>query len=405
VLNHIQRYSTFSDRSQFERDSNPLWRLLEQFQNGGKKVLDLTESNPTRCRFCYPKSFAKSLIKKENLTYEPNAKGDLKAREEIVKYYRTIGVKLDPEQIILTSGTSEAYQFLFFLLLNPGDSLWVPAPGYPLMEPLARLNGITIDYFPLEYDGVQWKIDLNGLEERIRSRRGVVTVIHPHNPTGSYINRPDQARLIDLAKRHGLPVIADEVFFDYQYPDLRPLPRSFASQNQTLIFTLNGLSKMVALPQMKLSWIVATGPRKAVKEAILRLEQIADTYLSVNTPVQNGAGSFLKHRMDIQSQIRSRIMTNRTYLIDEVKERLPQGNVLNCEGGWVAILRLPRIMNDDEWATLLLREEGVLVYPGHLFDFPIESCLILSLLLPEPLFRRAVKKVLNRISYSLSIMP
>jgi alanine-synthesizing transaminase len=394
----------FSRRSQFERQPNPLSKLLERQRKQGKKVIDLTESNPTRCHFTYPSSWLKSLSKKENLFYEPDPKGSLDAREAIAKYYRQLGVALDPEQIFLTSSSSEAYHFLFSLLLNPGDHLLLPAPGYPLIDPLGRLNDIAVDSFDLEYAGMHWKIDFDSLARGVHERTGAILLVHPNNPTGSYVDREDQRRLNALAKREHLPIISDEVFFDYLYSNSSATPKSFSARRETLTFTLNGLSKMLSLPQMKLSWIVVTGPKREVKEAIRRLEIIADTYLSVNTPVQNGLGLFLEGRRAIQSQVMKRVLQNRFFLSESFKEKLPAGEIFNSEGGWYATIRLPRIMTDEKWAMTFLKKEGVLVYPGHFFDFPMESSLIVSLLPPEPLFKEGIEKIVNRISYSLSII-
>jgi hypothetical protein len=330
--------------------------------------------------------------------------GRLEAREAIVKYYLQLGVALDPEQIILTSSTSEAYHFLFSLLLNPGDHILIPAPGYPLIDSLGRLNDIAIDSFSLDYTGTQWKIDFESLEKGIHNRTKAMIIVHPNNPTGSYVDGGDRRRLIALAKKYELSIISDEVFFDYRYSGHSSGPKSFAENRESLTFTLNGLSKMSALPQMKLSWIVVTGPKRESQEAVRRLEVISDTYLSVNTPVQNGLALFLEGRRAIQSQVMKRILQNLSFLRKKLKARLPEGELLKSEGGWYAAIRLPRIMTDEEWAITFLKKEGVLVYPGHFFEFPMESLLILSLLPPEPLFQEGIEKILKRAFYSLSII-
>ena len=394
----------FSGRSHFKQMPNPLFMLLMSRQNEGKEVIDLTDSNPTQCRFTYPSSWIKALSKNANLIYEPNPNGNLNARIRVVKYYRELGADVKPGQVFFASGTSEAYHFLFSLLMNPGDHLLVPAPGYPLMESLGILNDIAIDSYHQEFDGMRWKIDFDSLQTLIGPRTGAIMLVHPNNPTGSYIDRKDQVRLVSLAKKNRLPIIADEVFYDYLYPDMQILPRSFSTRNQTLVFTLNGLSKMACLPQLKLSWILITGPQSLVREAARRLEMIADAYLSVNTPVQNAIGLYLDGRFKIQSQVLHRILKNRAYLAKALKERLPEGDILNSEGGWYVTIRLPSVMSDEQWAILLLKKEGVLVYPGHFFDFPTESCLVLSLLPPEPLFREGIEKIISRVSYSLSII-
>jgi hypothetical protein len=390
----------FSKRFEPYARPNRLSRLLSRLKEEGKPVIDLTESNPTRCRFHYPSGLLHAFSTRKNLIYKPDPRGSSGAREAILAYYRRIGVFLKPEQIFLTASSSEAYHFLFRLLADHNDHILMPSPGYPLMEHLARLNDIQVDFFKLEYEGEAWKIDFDSLEKGIHSRTRAIVIIHPNNPTGSYAGVEEQNRLISLAKKHHLPIISDEVFFDYAYPGADILPRSFSFNSKSLTFTLSGLSKMACLPQMKASWLVITGPVNQVRESMRRLELIADAYLSVNTPVQNALPGILKKRNFIQRQVMERVLKNRRCLIRRL-EKLKSCRLLKGEGGWYAVIRLPRIMSDEAWALRFLEKEGVLVYPGHFFDFQIESCLVLSLLPPEPLFIRGVSKIVQRISKEL----
>ena len=394
----------FSDRSLFDRQQNPLWMALDRLLKKGNKIIDLTESNPTRCHFSYPSLWLKSLSGRKNLYYNPDPRGSISARRAIVRYYRGLGISLTPDQLFLASGTSEVYHYLFNLILNRGDRLLVSSPGYPLLEHLAKINDVGIERFEYAYDGVRWRIDSDSLLRGIRRRPAAILVVNPNNPTGTYLDRDERLQLISMAGAAGLPIIADEVFFDYRYRGRAPEARSFASNRKSLTFTLNGLSKSVALPQLKLSWLVVTGPAGKVKEAARRLEFIADAYLSVNTPVQNGLGVILRERSKIQSQVIKRAVLNRNFLLRELDRRLPEGELLQSEGGWYAILRLPRIMTDDEWALTLLKREKVLAYPGHFFDLPVEAALVVSLIPPEPIFQKGVEKMIRLANYFFSII-
>ncbi|MHB8481611.1 MAG: pyridoxal phosphate-dependent aminotransferase [Nitrospiria bacterium] len=391
----------FSDRSNFNQKQNRLSQVLGQLKKSGRNIIDLTGSNPTLCQFDYPPDLLKIFLNPLNFKYDPSPGGGLQARKAVVENYHLQGVKLDPAQVFLTASTSEAYLYLFRLLFNVEDHLLIPRPGYPLIEFLSRLNDIRTDSFDLCYEDLEWKIDFDSLARGIHSETRGILMVHPNNPTGSYANAEDQNRLISMAKKYCLPVIADEVFFDYVYPRDGVPPRSFSENSKSLTFTLNGLSKMAGLPQMKLAWIVINGPKGEVREARRRLEVISDTYLSVNTPIQNALKDILNNKGFIQSQVMPRILSNRQFLIRQLKE-VPGCICLNAEGGWYAVLKLPQIRRDDEWAVRLLEKEGVLVYPGHFFDFTWEACLILSLLPPEPLFKTGVERLVKRIAGDLT---
>ncbi|MBI1821124.1 MAG: pyridoxal phosphate-dependent aminotransferase [Nitrospirae bacterium] len=369
-------------------------------QGAGARIIDLTESNPIRCQFTYPPDLLRIFLDPLNLKYDPNPRGSLEARKAVLNYYHLKGVKLDPTQVFLTASTSEAYHYLFRLLFDSGDHLLVPRPSYPLIGYLSQLNDIDVDFFDLSYESLHWKIDFDSLSGAIHSRTRGILIVHPNNPTGSYADSEDRNRLISMAKKHRLPIIADEVFFDYLYPGGQALPKSFSANARSLTFTLNGLSKVAGLPQMKLAWIVITGPKGEVQRAVDRLEVIADTYLSINTPVQNGLKKIFENRLLIQSQVMHRILSNRRFLIRQLK-KIPGCVCFNAEGGWYAVLKLPQIRTDDEWAVRMLQKEGVLVHPGHFYDFTREACLILSLLPPEPLFNAGINRFVDRIEKDL----
>ncbi|MBI1884061.1 MAG: pyridoxal phosphate-dependent aminotransferase [Chlamydiae bacterium] len=303
--------------------------------------------------------------------------------------------KLNPDQIFLTSSTSEAYSFLFRLLTNPGDNVLIPCPSYPLFDFLGNLNDIELKPYKLAYENA-WHIDFDSLSEAVTSKTRAILMVNPNNPTGSYIKEREIKKLVEFAKQNDLALISDEVFFDYDFEN-RTERMSFAQSSEVLTFTLNGLSKMAALPQMKLAWIVINGPESLVQEACQRLEVITDTYLSVNTPIQVALPEIFKHTKTIQIQIKKRLKTNLKTLQNTL-QNFPTCECLKVEGGWYAILKIPKILTDEAWVLSLLEKESILIHPGHFYHFDQEGYLVLSLLPQTEIFTPAIEKILSYIS-------
>ncbi len=358
----------FSKRTQWDQQLNDLHEVLDVLRSSGTDVLDGTESNPTKCGFEYPSHWTAALADSHVLKYEPQAMGLPAARDAVGAF-----CAFDPSRVMLTASTSESYSFLFRLLLDPSDHVLVPSPSYPLFQFLLELNDAAFDYYPLKYDQT-WEIDFEALEAQITPRTKAVVLVNPNNPTGSYLKRAELERLNALCRKHDLVIISDEVFMDYPLIDGEHV--SLKDNREVLTFVLGGLSKALAMPQMKLGWILTSGPTDAVKEALLRLEIIADTYLSVNTPVQHAALTWLSEAKGIQSQVLARVRRNWEALRSSGLE------VLCAEGGWYAVIRMTG-KSEEEMVLELLRTHHLLVHPGFFFDFLEQGYLVVSLL-PKP---------------------
>ncbi|MGH9508542.1 MAG: pyridoxal phosphate-dependent aminotransferase [Terriglobales bacterium] len=389
----------FASRTNWSLTPNPLAAALEKRRAAGKEILDLTESNPTRCGFDYDQpAILRALAQPAALRYEPEPRGLPLAREAVADYYRNLaarsgeGVTLpSAEQILLTASTSEAYSFVLRLLCEPGDEVLVPAPSYPLLEYLAALQDVKLVHYPLLYDH-GWQMDLAALETALTARSRAVVVVHPNNPTGSFVTPVESEALTRLCAQHNLALIADEVFLDFAHDGIvRP---SFVHGDGALIFALSGLSKLCGLPQLKVGWIAASGPPALVRQALGRLEVIADTYLSVNTPAQLALPEILAHRHRFQGQMMSRISRNRREL-DQQLDSFPECRGLEAQGGWYAVIRIPALRSDEQFCLHLLREQGVLVHPGHFFDFPGEGHVVTSLIPPSPDYAAGIRRVLK----------
>ena len=392
----------FSERTNWRLAQNRLTRALEQVRANGAKILDLTASNPTRVGLEYDSSAILTALSSEQaLDYDPQAKGLLAARRAVAEYYRdrsagsrdvASNVSTDVERIILTTSTSEGYSYVFRLLCNTGDELLVPKPSYPLFDFLADLQDVKLVPYPLIYDH-GWQMDFPSLEKAVTERTRGVVVVHPNNPTGSYVQAGEMASLNAFCRGHGLAVIADEVFLDYVLQDQRPA--SFAGNGDVLTFTLSGLSKISALPQMKVAWIMTSGPPEVLDEALDRLEVIADTYLSMNAPIQLALPALLEQRHGVQRQLLERAKTN----LSELDRQLASQKAcqrLCVEGGWYAVLRIPVMRSDEDLVIELLREESVLIHPGHFYDFPSDGYLVLSLIPPIEDFAEGIRRVVKR---------
>ena len=392
----------FSDRTNWTLEQNRFTAALEEARARGARILDLTVSNPTQTGLHYnDAAILGALSSPHALDYDPQPQGLLPAREAVAEYYRSEhGVRdMKAKQIVLTTSTSEAYSFV------------VLKPSYPLFEFLADLQDVKLVPYPLIYDH-GWQIDFPSLEKAATWRTRGVVVVHPNNPTGSYVQAGELELLNAFCSQHKLAVIVDEVFLDYSLNNdahaSTAVPgrsersstvlsaASFVGNSDVLTFTLSGLSKISALPQMKVAWIVTSGPPELAAAAMGRLEVIADTYLSMNAPMQWALPMLLEQRKNIQQQLLERVKGNLAALD---RQLAGQKNCvrLRIDGGWYAILEVPRTMDEDGWVDLLVREEGVIVHPGYFFDLDREGYLVVSLILQTEKFGPAIERVIARV--------
>ncbi len=383
----------FSNRTNWQREQNRLSLLVEEMRKGGGGLLDLTVSNPTDVGFSYPQSIPESLANPALLRYQPHPRGLISARKEIAGYYKSKGIGVDPEAILLTSGSSESYAFIFRLLCEEGDSILVPVPSYPLLDHLAQINDVSIRNYGLNYDG-EWHIDFASLELQVDERVKAILVINPNNPTGSFLKADEFARLRGICASNNIALVVDEVFADFGFGNDQRRILSAVGESDAFTFTLNGLSKMSGLPQMKLGWMIVNGKKEIADEALSRLEIMADAFLSVNTPVQVALHALLQAGEGIRNQIRQRTQTNLGALRSLIG-RDARCTVLNVEGGWSVVLQVPGTRSDEEWAIRLLQRCAVIVQPGYLFDFSGAQYLVLSLLTEEKVFRHGVEMMVK----------
>jgi alanine-synthesizing transaminase len=384
----------FSKRTDWKLTPNRFTEVQRELHAAGREVLDLTVSNPTRAGLPYDvEAILHSLSNPHAMDYDPQPKGLASAREAVAAYYREQHreSEINPEAFILTTSTSEGYSYVFRLLCNPDDEVLVPKPSYPLFEFLADLQDVKLTPYPLLYDH-GWQIDFPSLARAVNPRTRAVVVVHPNNPTGSYVSAGERSQLNSFCREHGLALIVDEVFLDYSHDGLRR--PSFARNPDVLTFTLSGVSKISGLPQMKLAWLAVSGPAEVMSAAMGRLEVIADTYLSVNAPLQLAAATLLAQRKGIQLLLLDRVRLNLIEFDRQLAEQKASQR-LQIEGGWYAVLRVPVTRTDEDLAVDLLRRGSVLVHPGHFYDFPSDGYLILSLLTPSVEFREGARRILE----------
>lgn len=385
----------FARRASWDLTPNALAERIEASRARGAAPIDLADTNPTRCGLTAPgEALAEALARLARdpacARYEPDPRGDPDARAAIARACADHGAQLAPEHVILTAGTSEGYTHLFRLLADPGDRVHLPTPGYPLFEHLARLEGLEVVRYPLHRAGAgaRWSVDVEALAASLSPRSRAVVVIHPHNPTGSFVAADDLAALRALGRERGLALVSDEVFADYALGSAAPSALAGA-ESGPLHFALSGASKLLGLPQLKLAWIAVAGPSGARDEALARLEFIADAFLSVSPLLARALPGLLERRAPIQRAIRSRVAANRAHLA-AAASRSRCAELLPAEAGWAALLRVEapgRAAPDEEaLAGALLDGAGVLVQPGFFFDLCADGAaahLVLSLL-PEP---------------------
>ena len=377
----------FSERTRWNTEESELARAHRERLAAGLPVADLTASNPTRCGFAYPEDLLEALTDSAALDYDPDPKGSRRAREAVCRYYGDLGALADPANLVLTTSTSEAYSYLFKLLCNPGERILAPQPSYPLFDFLCDAEVVGLDAAPLVYDH-GWQLDLEGLRRRITPKTRAVVLVHPNNPTGHYTNLEEALRLAAVCREHELALIVDEVFLDYALPGIQGEDiGTFAARDLGILtFIVSGISKIAGLPQMKAAWLLAMGP--GAGEAMERLEVLADTYLSMNAPVQRALPKWLAGRAGMQEQIRARVRANLKEL-DWMLAGSPMVNRLRVEGGWYAVLRIPALQPDERTALELL-ERGVWVHPGYFFGMGPSGWLVASLLGPEAEFSMGI---------------
>jgi len=375
------------------REVNAIARAVEQLRAAGVPYIDLSESNPTRVGLPYPPGILDALADPRALVYKPHPLGLRSARAAVAGEFERRGTAVDPEHLLLSASTSEAYSWLFKLLCDPGDAVLVPQPSYPLFEYLGALEGVRTISYPLAYHG-RWEIDIHGMGDAPESTRAVLAV-SPNNPTGSFLSARDIDALTSICRARGWALIIDEVFADYPIDVDRPIT-DIAARAGVLAFTLGGASKSIGLPQVKLGWTLVGGPAPQREAALRALEVIADTFLSVSTPVQAAAARLLRDGTAVRTAIHQRVRTN----LSTAKRLMPQfpaGNLLPVEGGWSLLVRVPAARSEEQIVLDLLERERILVHPGFFFDMPHEAFVVVSLLPDSDVFADAFARMLHHV--------
>ena len=382
----------FADRTNWNLKSNRLSEALAVYRAAAKPLLDLTVSNPTECGFDYERQkILQALANPDSLSYDPNPKGLLAARRAVAAYYSAHGIVIPVENIILSTSTSEAYSFAFRVLCNAGDEVLIPEPSYPLFSFLANIHDLRLVSYPLLYDH-GWQVDFYALQQAITPRTRGVIVVNPNNPTGHFCKVDEIEKLNEICSSRQMAIIADEVFLDFHLGATRP--SSFSANTASLSFSLSGLSKIAGLPQMKVAWLITTGPEQLKAQALSRLEVIADTFLSMNTPVQLAIPCFVDLGRGFQRQLIARVRRNLAELDLHLAAQSACAR-LEVEGGWYAVLRVPVTRSDEDLAIDLLTTQGIYVHPGHFYDFPTDGYLIVSLITPADDFEEGIKRLLS----------
>jgi aspartate/methionine/tyrosine aminotransferase len=383
----------FSSRTNWETSETDLACALRERKAAGMPLLDLTASNPTQCGFTYDEAaILSALASPQALMYDPDSQGMIGARDAVCSYYREHGAAVDPTRVFLTTSTSEAYSYIFRLLCDPGDEVLIAQPSYPLFDFLAALDDVRLIPYPLFYDH-GWHIDMEALRQRITPRTRAIALVHPNNPTGHFTKAKEREQLEALCCEHGLALIVDEVFLDYPLTSV-PADTFARGPHSALTFVLSGLSKIAGLPQMKAAWIAVFGPKAERQKALARLDVIADTFLSMNAPIQCALPQWLAHRHATQQQIRQRTTSNLRSL-DTLLAQQSMVTRLDAEAGWYAVLRIPAIRPDEDVAIDLIRKHGVSVHPGYFFGFAAQGWLVVSLLSPCEDFQQGIAAILS----------
>jgi alanine-synthesizing transaminase len=386
-----RRVSQFSSRTSWDVGESSYAAAVREARASGRRLYDLTTSNPTRCGFVYDaEALLGALGDSRTLVYNPDPRGMIVAREAVARYYAEHEAVVSVDDLVLTTSTSESYSFLFRLLCDPGDEVLVALPSYPLFDFLANLDDVRLRPYPLFYDHGWW-IDFAELERAVTPRTRAVIVVHPNNPTGHWTGVREREELEELCARHGLALIVDEVFLDYPLQESNA-SRSFAcGEHPALTFVLSGLSKIAGLPQMKAAWIATLGPERLRTEALDRLEIVSDTFLSMNAPVQLAMPKWLAGAGAMQGQVIERARGNLATLRQIANESPGHLQVLEADAGWSAVLGLPGCVGEADCTVRLVKERGVVVHPGSFYGMAEQSRVVVSLIGPSDNFETGIR--------------
>ncbi|MBF0483190.1 MAG: pyridoxal phosphate-dependent aminotransferase [Candidatus Omnitrophica bacterium] len=389
----------FSNRTNWNLESNDISLKINDLKKRGKIFFDLTVSNPTQCHFDFPsEEIIRALTSQRNLIYEPASQGLIDARKVVQQYYASRGFDIPLNRIFLTASTSEGYSFLFRLLGNPNEVVLFPEPSYPLFQFLVDINDLKMQTYKLNYNGQRWSVSASNMFTVEAEKISAIVLVNPNNPTGSLINEDDLEVVNRMASQKQAAIISDEVFLDYLFDGRMDYP-SLAGNKTNLTFVLGGVSKALAMPQMKLSWIIINGPDALVNEAIARLDVIADTYLSVNAPAQNALAMWMGFQKNIRDEVMKRLESNRKYL----QEKAVNGSgltLLNSDGGWYAVCKVTSAegasdIEETDLVLQLLENKGVFVHPGFFFDFQDSPYIVVSLLTPQTIFMQGIDRIID----------
>lgn len=381
----------WSSRLPWEHPKNRLAEAMEERASRELPTIDLTETNPTKVGIPYPEEELAELLRRAAApAYDPHPRGLRPAREALAEVLSTPGDPVSPDDLVLTASTSESYSWLFKLFADPGDGVLTTAPSYPLLDSLAALEGLALSHVHLS-PGRRFALDPERVELMLAPRTRLLALIHPGNPTGAFLSPAEQRAVAALCASRGLPLVSDEVFADYVLGEVsRAGPAAAAGDG--LAFSLGGLSKSAGLPSWKLGWIRVGGPADLRRRAVAALEMVADSYLSVGSPVQRALPGVLRLAPRIRSAILERLRGNLAAL-RKAMSGVPGVELLEPTGGWSALLRVCVPRSDEELALEILARTGTLVHPGYFFDFATDDFLVLSLL-PEPgRFAEGVRRV------------
>ncbi len=389
----------FAKRTSWEGGTNPLIRCLSELREKGQAIIDLTESNPTRCHLPFPiAEIIQPLSDDQSAVYTPTPFGHIPLREALAQHYSQRGISARAENIFLTASTSEAYSVLFRLLVDAGDEILIPFPSYPLFSLLADINDVKVIPYRLCYDALvkKWFIDKSYLKNLSFKRGRILVVVNPNNPTGSYIKAEEIDEINAFCKKHHMAIISDEVFWEFPLGKLNESPCSLAGNGEVLTFSFGGASKSFGLPQMKLAWTLISGPLDQIASARRKLEVILDTYLSVNTPIQHAAMKWLALQPQLNRILKERLNENVKWLTEQ-EGRVKGMSLRMPEGGWYVVMALPETVSEESFCLELLEEKHVFVHPGYFFDFEKEGFLVLSLLPPPEIFQEGCGRLFEKL--------
>ncbi len=353
----------------------PLLEHAQRMEAAGQRILKLNIGNPAPFGFEAPEAILVDMIRHlPTAQGYSDSRGIFSARTAVVQYYQGRGIQnIDVDDVYLGNGVSELITMSLQALLDTGDEILVPTPDYPLWTASVSLAGGTAVHYLCDEENHWWP-DVEDMEERITPRTKGIVLINPNNPTGAVYPEHVLRRIVDLARKHGLIIFADEIYEKILYDDAVHINAASLTGDDVLCLTFSGLSKAYRIAGFRSGWMTISGPKRDAADYIEGINLLANMRLCANVPAQHAIQTALGGYQSINDLILpgGRLKAQRD-LAHKMLSDIPGVSVENAEGALYLFPKLDPevypIESDEMFALDLLKQQKILVSHGTAFNW------------------------------------